>query len=232
MPTKSQFSIAERLNAAETAVSNSLAIPEIQAALAEHGYTAEKLNEGRALCEAARAAVDAQDLARSAQMAATKEAREADLIARDAFQALAKTVRAILKDDPARLAAFGLTGPEPITTAGFLNAAETLFNNASSMPSLAEYGYDPTRLAAEKAKVTRFRLAELKQEDVTGQAQAATRVQDAALEAMDEWRAQFIKIARVALRDMPEQLERIGIPERTTPTEAQRAARRKEEPPQ
>jgi hypothetical protein len=48
-----------------------------------------------------------------------------------------------------------------------------------------------------------------------------------ALALLDAWRAQYIKIARVALRGEPQLLEKIGVAARTSKTSAQRAARKK-----
>jgi len=49
-----------------------------------------------------------------------------------------------------------------------------------------------------------------------------------ALTSLEAWRAQYIKIARVALRSKSQLLEKIGVPARTSQTAAQRAARKKE----
>lgn len=221
MPTKSIVSIAERLNAAQVAVSNSLADAEIQSLVAAYGYSPAKLNEGQALYEAALAAVAAQKSAAGGQRQATQELAEAEKSARDAYQSLAKVARAIFKDDKARLTALGLTGAAPRATAGFLASAASLFDNAAGAPTLAEYGYDAGRLASEKAKIAAFDLANQRQEAAKGAAQQASREQAAALTSLEAWRAQYIKIARVALRAKRQLLEKIGVPARTT---ARRAA--------
>ena len=57
-----------------------------------------------------------------------------------------------------------------------------------------------------------------------GTAQQATQDQDAALAAMNEWVAQYVKIAKVALRGKKQLLEKIGVTARTTKTAAQKAA--------
>ena len=62
------------------------------------------------------------------------------------------------------------------------------------------------------------------QEAAKGAAQQATRERDLALDA---WRAQYVKIARVALRNKPQLLEKLGLPARTGRTAAQRAAKRR-----
>jgi len=64
-------------------------------------------------------------------------------------------------------------------------------------------------------------------EAAKGSAQQATVDQDAALAKMNEWVAQYLKIAKVALRNKRQSLEKIGVTARTTKTAAQRAAPKK-----
>ena len=93
MPNKPMLSIAERLNAAQVAISNSLADAEIQSLVAGYGYAPAKLNEGQALYAAALAAVAAQKSAAGGQRQSTQELAEAEKSARDAYQSLAKAAR-------------------------------------------------------------------------------------------------------------------------------------------
>ncbi len=44
MPTKPHTTTAQQLNAAQLAITNSLADPDIKAAVAQYGYTTTKLN--------------------------------------------------------------------------------------------------------------------------------------------------------------------------------------------
>ena len=60
MPTKPMHTIASKLNAAQLAISNSLSNSEIQSLVAQFGYPAEKLNEGKALYDCALSAVNAE----------------------------------------------------------------------------------------------------------------------------------------------------------------------------
>ena len=58
-------------------------------------------------------------------------------------------------------------------------------------------------------------------------AQQATREQKAALAALNAWLAQYLKIARVTLRDKPELYTKLGGVARSTRTAAQRQAPKK-----
>ena len=60
-------STAQQLNAAQLAIANSLADPEIKAAVAQFGYPTAKLNKGKQLYDAALAAVNAQKSGKGAR---------------------------------------------------------------------------------------------------------------------------------------------------------------------
>lgn len=225
MPTRPMTTTAQQLTAAQLAITNSLADPEIKAAVAQYGYTTTKLNAGKKLYDTALAAVNAQKSGRGNQKTATADLKAKEKDARDAYQAAAKVARAALDKDG--LAKLGLAGKEPRDTAGFIAAGYTLFDNAAESGLLAEFGYDADRLAAERAKIEAFDQANQAQEMAKGAAQQATQDQEAALKAMNDWVAQYLKIAKVALRGKKQLLEKIGVTARTTKTAAQRAAPRK-----
>jgi predicted pyridoxine 5'-phosphate oxidase superfamily flavin-nucleotide-binding protein len=225
MPAKPKQTISQQLNAAQVAITNSLTDPEIKAAVAQYGYTTARLNAGKALYEAALAAVNAQKSGRGDQKAATADLKAKEKDARDAYQAAAKVARAALSKED--LTTLGLMGKEPRGTAGFIQAGYTLFDNALDSGLLADFGYDEARIAAERDKIEAFDAANQAQEMAKGAAQQATQDQDAALAKMNDWVAQYLKIARVALRGKKQLLEKIGVTARTTKTKAQRAAPKK-----
>jgi hypothetical protein len=225
MPPRPKQSTAQQLNAAQLAITNSLADPEIKAAVAQYGYTTAKLNAGKALYDTALAAVNAQKSGKGDQKTATADLKAAEKDARDAYQAAAKVARATLSG--ADLATLGLAGKVPRDTAGFIQAAYTLFDNAANSELLADFGYDEARITAERAKIEAFDTANQAQEMAKGAAQQATQEQEAALAKMNEWVAQYLKIAKVALRGKKQLLEKIGVTARTTKTAAQRAAPKK-----
>ena len=227
MPTKPMQTIASQLNSAQLAISNSLSDPEIQSLVAQFGYPADKLNEGKALYDCALSAVNAEKAAAGAQQESTRVLAQAEKSAHDAYQALAKVARAVFGKDKAQLNALGLNGNMPLDTAGFLAAAYTLFDNARTLPALADYGYDSVKLQSERTKIVAYDSANQQQEAAKGAAQQSTRDQDAALQALNDWTVQYLKIARVALSGKPQLLEKLGVLARTSKTAAKRAAPKK-----
>jgi hypothetical protein len=55
------------------------------------------------------------------------------------------------------------------------------------------------------------------QEAAKGAARQATQDQDTALKTIHQWLAQYFKIARGALREKPQLLEKLGVSVRTSP---------------
>jgi len=228
MPTKP---ISGQLNAAKTAIVNTLADQEILTLVAGNGYTVEKMNEGKALYDKAQNDVNVQIAAAGAQYQATALLKIAEVEAHDAYQAIAKVARAIFVNDSARLAELGLTGKMPRATADFTTAGYAVFDNALKIPeiksALNTCGYDEAKLQSERAKIEAYDRADKAQEAAKGTAQQATVDQDNALAEMNAWVAKYIKIAKVALRKKKQLLEKIGIRARTSKTAAQRGASKK-----
>ncbi len=228
MPTKPTKTIARQLVSAQVAISNSLSDKKILKLVSEYGYNAARLKEGQKLYEAARLVVNAKASRSGAQQDNTAAFDKAFKAAKAAYQSLAKVARAIWLHDKPRLAALGLTGKMPATTAGFLNAAYKLFDNAATdadaANSLADYGYTKAKLASERKKIEACEIADQAQEAAKGEAQDAARIQDRSLKALNEWTARYVKIAKVALSGNRELLEKIGVLARSGKTKKQRQA--------
>lgn len=231
MPAKFKNSISEQLNAAQVAITNTLNDPEILGLVGKFGYTQEKLMEGKALYDAAVNAVNYQIKSAGAQYQATEELKRAEKIAREAYQNLAKVARAVFVNDKARLAQLGITGPMPYRTADFIMKGYMIFDNALSIDeiksALAHFGYDEKKLMLERQKIVDYDQANNKQEAAKGDAQQATKDQEAALKNLNNWLSQYIKIARVALKDNKQLLEKIGVQVYSSKTDAQRAGVKK-----
>ena len=95
MTTRPMHSIAQELNAGQLAISNSLSDPEIQSLVAQFGYPADKLSEGKALYDCALSAVNAEKADAGAQQESSRILAQAEKSARDAYQSLAKVARAV-----------------------------------------------------------------------------------------------------------------------------------------
>ncbi len=222
--------IATQMNAMHLAIDNTINDPEISAAVAKFGYHSERMLAGRQLYENAVQIVNQQMANIGAQQEAHVRTQTAKKLANQAYQSLAKVCRAIFQTNPAQLAALGLRGNTPRATAAFLISAYTLFGNAQQpkvQSELAHYGYDLKKLQTEREVIVAFDRANQKMALADGTKEQGTRDQDAALQGMLAWLKQYLKIARVALHDRPELLEKLGVRILSSKTAAQRGAKTK-----
>jgi len=215
MASKSNHSIAEQLKAAEIRITNSLSNDDVKAEVAKKGYTEQKLLEGKALREAASAAVSRQiSLAGAAQEATALES-DSRAIAHKAYQDFAKICRAKFKAGSSELVTLGLTGKEPKSTAEFIKVAYILFDNAKTDAAIVDKvkgnGYTVEFLTEERVKIENYEKANAVQVSIIGDAENATKLQHKALKELNEWISEYTQIARVALGDKEKLLEKIGI---------------------
>jgi hypothetical protein len=219
------------IEAAHLAFNNSLKDADILAAAKSFGYDESKLQQGLDLCEQARQAVSEQDQVTGTQLAATAEANKARELAQGAYQLLAQVSRAVFLDKPDRLKAMGLVGKMPDATDAFIGMAKQMYQ-AALMPGeiaddLAVVNLNTNKLQAAYELIQAFDEANQAQEAAKSAVQEATQAQNAVLDELYAFYAQYIKLIRVALRENPQLLEALQIPARTSPTEAQAEARRK-----
>ena len=230
MAAQPKTTIAGQLDAARTALSNSLGHPAIQYAVARYGYTPEKLREGSQLYDLAVSSMTAQAAAVAARHDATARMALAEQQVRASYQALAQLARAIFMREPSRRVALGLVGGASQNPAAFLVACEKLFGNAINVAeikdALAEYGYTVARFEAERAVVDAFEQAYRSQGAAKATARQATHAQREALARLNQWVAQYLKIARIALQDTPDLLSHLGKAPRGAKAAASRSARK------
>mgnify|MGYP006886070977 CR=1 FL=1 len=228
---KPKNAISERLTFANVAISNALSDSQIGILLGEYGYQTQKLSEGKALLEVADAMVKKQVAVHGSQKDSTARALAAEKTARVAYQNLAQVARAAFSRDKAKLAVLGLDNPMPKPLPLFITMATALFDNASHTAEIADilksYGYNTDKLSKERGKIVELSAANQAQEAAIGSAQQATFEQNKAMEALDYWMGGFVKVAKVALREQPQLLEKLGILKRAGKTTAQRKAPQK-----
>ena len=113
----------------------------------------------------------------------------------------------------------------------FTLAAQVLFNYDDFSPAmkgaLEEKSYRSEQISAGRGKLGALDAAREVQANLIGEAQQATAGQREALKALHAWYMEFRKLARIALKDKPQFLKRLGIPYRVTKSKAQRGAAKK-----
>ena len=206
--------IPDRLAAVDLAVKNALADPDLLTALTAWSYDAAKLNAGQALHDAALALHLDTDRERGEAVSATAALHSARDAAEKTYMQHVKVARVAL-DDPGLRRDLGLDGPREKALLPWLDQARNFYRSALAKPdvvtALTAFGMDALTLQAGADALDAVYAAHNARADESGEAQSSTEARDAALAAMDRWMGDFLRVARVAFEDDPQQLERLGI---------------------
>ncbi len=205
---------AKLLNA-EVAIDNALDNSAISTALAAFGYDETKLLAGKALYETALNLHLQQKKEYGEQYAATSELEATLSSANKTYMQHLKVARIALRTDASAAEALQLDGRRKKTYAGWVEQATLFYGNALDSAkikaALAEFGIDEAKLGAGQASVQEVQTLLKAQHTEKGEAQAATKARDEALEALMDWLSDFFAIARIALEGDPQLLEMLGI---------------------
>jgi hypothetical protein len=215
MPT-TKASIEGRLAQAQLAINNTIADADLSAALAKYGYTAERLRQGAALRDSARIHYQRQKSEYGNLLAARDAFDTAQRQAQATYMRQVKVARVALKHDRGALQTLNLAAQRKRTLYDWLAQAQQFYANALGAPSildrLAAFGISEALLAEGQRQIEAVAASNAARQRRLGAARDATRARDEAIAALDSWMSDFVKIARVALQDRPQLLEKIGVP--------------------
>lgn len=196
-------------------IANALADAEIKHALAAYGYTEETLNVGKKLYENATLLQNTRKKEYGEQIAATAELRDIRETAQQQYMKTIKIARIALKESAKASKAIMLYGVRKRSLSGWLEQAQAFYANLLSdgefITSLSAYGYTQERLEREFALINQVIAKNLAQKKETGEAQEATAIRDKTLDDLAAWISDFKAVAKVALDENPQQLEKLGI---------------------
>lgn len=211
----SKLTVSEFLFQCRLRIKNSIEDPKIKEAVSLLGYTEERLGTGDEL------------LNQSEQLSEqfNKEYGEVEqaFITRNREREKANAVylkhlavaRIALKEDKAAQIALKLNGRRATTLSSWLNQCSTfynnLLNNESWMNAMAGFNASSEALSNGLQLVQNVaNYADVIMRE-KGDAQNATRLRDAKLEELAEWINDYETIARLALAENPQLLEKLGI---------------------
>jgi hypothetical protein len=76
---------------------------------------------------------------------------------------------------------------------------------------MKKYGYNEDSLKKEYDMIKKVIELNKKQKSNTGEAQRATGKKDKAVDTIDEWMSEYIKVARIVFEEDEQTLEKLGI---------------------
>ena len=177
------------------------------------------MDEGLAAQQAAQVAFTARQTAMSVGDATSTALEAADATARQSYTDFRETGRTVAdaSDGAAGKAAariaLGLNGKVPANRQTFLPLARTSYaaQQAPYAASFATYGYSETALNALVVSLDALEQAIRARDAAEAAAKEATRQRDGAFTALKAWLTSFKRIARVALRQSPDLLAKLGL---------------------
>lgn len=207
--------ISQFLLSAQVMIYNASTDVVIKEALAAYGYTDESLSAGKRLYEKVTALQNTQKREYGEQIAATSDLNDFRETAKQQYMKTLKIARVALKKCAKADKATMLFGIRKRSLYGWFEQAHAFYANllgdADFISLLSAYGYTQEKLEQEFAFINKVIAKHLIQKKETGEAQEATAIRDQALNDLAAWISDFKAVARVALADNPQQLEKLGI---------------------
>ena len=189
--------------------------PEIQKKMAPFGYTEEVMNTGKAKHTATQSFIEVHRREYGEQYTATAAYNALWNAAYDEYRPILTLSRVALKNKQGALHSLRATGTRNRSVTGFISDARLLYNNLLSQ---AEYLTEVTKLGVTKKRLTAAigNIEALSRAYETffkekGEAQDATVKRDALFDDLYNWYSDFRAVARLALNDSPQLLEKLGI---------------------
>ena len=213
--SKPKVSIDERLTTAQVAIDNALSDEPIKELLVPFGYDDAKLNEGKALLEQTVTLNQKQDKEYGEQFAATQELHSLQTTAHKQYMDAVALARIKFRDDVKAWQALGLNGKRKVSLSGWVEQATKFYTNliadSDLVTAMSGYGYTAEKLQAELDQVKTVPDANANQSREMGEAQAATKERDASLDDLDQWMSDFKTVAKIALKDHDQWIEKLGL---------------------
>ena len=212
---------ASRMNADEilfqagVRINNSLSDPKVLNAVSPFGYTEVKFNEGETLLSEATTLVETQKREYGELDAAQTAFEDERKAAHGNYMDMLAICKIAFKNDVRAISTLDLTGRRASTISGWLKQTTGFYRailaNDDWKAVLAGFGQTEEKLNAELAAVQGVATASETKKKEMGDAQNATQERDMKLEELIEWVNDYEVIARIALADKPQLLEKLGI---------------------
>lgn len=213
--------VDEFLLAAQVMIENSLSDDGVKTALADYGFTENKLTELKNLYQEVAALHNARKKEYGEQVAATSALNGIWEAADRRYIKTLKVARVAFRNKVKADKAIMLYGDRKQSLSGWLEQARAFYSNILNDPdmlaSIGEYGYTPEKLKEEALLIDEVTAKHLEQKKEIGEAQESTQARDEKLDELAMRLSGLRVVAKVALDENPQILEKFGILARTTP---------------
>ena len=215
MTSRPKTSEAKTLEQYRVTFENAALQPQIATTLAEYGYDAPTMAEGKVLYNLTRKAYDSNKAETDeateayANFASLKEQLE------DLYGAHRKKAKVVFKNDAITANKLGVTSSVPEVYVNWIETVRKFYSVAIAEPEiqtkLSRLKITLSDLNETQAlipQVEALRVAYLKEK---GESQDATTLKDNAFSKLDTWMSEFYAVAKIAMEDHPQLLEALGL---------------------
>ncbi len=189
----------------------------IAAAMAQFGYDAIRLQEGRTLLEELSDAGKVQVKEYSDQYAATEAVMQAWEEADKLYGLHRALAKRVFKSDQHAMRGLLLTEKKPRRRADWVWQAEVFYDRLLQSPewvtAMGTFGLTQLGLEAAQTAVLNVKTLHSTQQDETGEAQEATLLRDEIWAETRVWVVTAIEVAQFALEGHPQLIESLGVVE-------------------
>ncbi len=214
MATRPMISEAQSLEQYRIALDNAQNQAQIAAILAEFGYDAETINEGKTLWQNASDAYtlnkteDVETSQAYAAFASKKEELE------NKYRMHRKKAKIIFRNDVLILEQLGIKGSIPQAYLRWLEVLKKFYASALAneniQTKLLRLKLNTDELLASNNLISELEAARGEYLREKGESQDATKAKDQALAILDDWMSDFYAVAKIALEDNIQLMESLG----------------------
>jgi hypothetical protein len=215
MATHSKKPEAEFLEQSRVALENAESQTEIATTMAEFGYDAEKIAEGKAIYTETRTAYDLNKTEDDETSEAYANFSNLKQQLYDLHYAHRKKARVVFRGDSLTADKLAITGSLPQAYIKWLESVTKFYTTALAdsniQTKLAKLKVTIEELNAANDLIPQVKTARAEYLKEKGESQDATKAKDAAFAKLDEWMFEFYEVAEIALEDNPQLLEALGL---------------------
>lgn len=208
-------SIGSFLESTKVMLANAKEDEQISALLLTYKVDAQRYEAGLNLCQKGYLLEINQLKLHGQQYRAYKQFEKTYNSANDVYQMHLKFLRISFNKDMEKLKEISAKGIRPLNTADWLKQAfafyQTAINDAEVTTEMDYYGITAEMLKAGEQKIYDVETAFRVHKNKMGAAQDAIDLRDQALKELAEFRRKFVAVCRIALKDHPQLLEKLGI---------------------
>lgn len=211
----SDMTIEKILYEAGLRINNSMTDNQVSDAVSPMGYNSEKFAEAVALLRQSVTLFEDQKKEYGEQSEAQFRYETERKQAHANYMNSLQIARIAFKKDVKAITTLELTGRRASTISGWLKQTQGFYRailaNAGWKAAMAVYGQTEEVLNAQLSAVEAVAAAAVLVQKEKGDAQNATQKRDGKIEELVEWVNDYEVIARIALADKPQLLEKLGI---------------------